>query len=151
MDVEVSLRTRLVELEAPRAASLEFIQLLIQVCMFQELLHLDNQIFAQSLGKTLACFFRIQALWLANQPLEDANYETKFDADAVLSPLKQKLERFNKDDLLQKLQEIRKVIELVEPIVQIHSTDGVLATLRPFHALAVDLVPHLEAAVAIEV
>ena len=42
-------------------------------------------------------------------------------------------------------------IELVEPIVQIHSTDGVLATLRPFHALAVDLVPHLEAAVAIEV
>eukprot|EP00435_Cladocopium_sp_Y103_P044274 s2495_g12.t1 len=151
VDVEVALQARLAALEVPPGAGLEAINTLIQICFFLQLLHVDNRVFAKLLGKCMACLERIQVLWLAAQPIEDATYRMKFDPDAMLSPLAKKLEGFETDLLAEKLQQLRRVVDFLEPILESNKTNGVQLTLRSLHALASDVLPHVGLAVSIRV
>ena len=150
MNVEVALKNQLAAVEVPHGAGLKPISLLIQ-CFFLQLLHVDNRVFAKLLGKCMACLERIQVLWLAAQPIEDATYQMKFDPDAVLSPLAKKRQGFENDLLAEKLPQLRRMVDFLEPILECNRTNGVQLTLRSLHALASDVLPHVQAAVSIGV
>ena len=75
----------------------------------------------------------------------------KFDPDAVLSPLAKKLQGFENDQLAEKLQQLRRVVDFLEPILECNRTNGFQLTLRSLHALASDVLPHVQAAVSIGV
>ena len=65
MNVEVALQNQLAAVEVPHGTGLEAISLLIQICFFLQLLHVDSRVFAKLLGKCMACLERIEVLWLA--------------------------------------------------------------------------------------